>query len=575
MEVKTVNLKINGIPVSVPEGTTILEAARKAHIEIPTLCFLKDVNCVGSCRMCVVEATGARGLVAACVYPVAEGMEVRTNTEKCRQSRKMTLELFLSKHKKKCLSCERNHNCELQKLSLGYSVDEDRFKGEDFVLPIDTSTPYVVRDNDKCINCMRCVAACKKQNVNAIGPIGRGFNVHIGSAFDRPLSESPCVGCGQCIVACPVGALAEKSNVDEVWSALSDSTKKVIFFTAPSVRATLGEAFDMPIGTNVEGKMVAAIRRLNPHAVFNMDVTADLTIMEEASELINRIKTNKPLPMFTSCCPAWVKFIEQTYPEFIPNISSCKSPQQMFGALLKTYWCEKHDIAPENLFVVSVIPCTAKKYECKREEMKGDVDAAITTRELARMIKTAGIKFTELPDEEFDNPFALASGAGAIFGATGGVMEAALRTAAHMLDGGFEVLDFFAVRGTKGIKEATYLVAGHTLHVAAVSGLDNARKLLEQIKSGEKKYDFVEVMSCPGGCVNGGGQPTLSDSVRNSVELKEARAMALYSSDNHNELRRSDDSPVMNVIYEDFLGFPNSHKAHEILHTSYAPHKII
>lgn len=575
MEVKTVNLKINGIPVSVPEGTTILEAARKAHIEIPTLCFLKDVNCVGSCRMCVVEATGARGLVAACVYPVAEGMEVRTNTEKCRQSRKMTLELFLSKHKKKCLSCERNHNCELQKLSLGYSVDEDRFKGEDFVLPIDTSTPYVVRDNDKCINCMRCVAACKKQNVNAIGPIGRGFNVHIGSAFDRPLSESPCVGCGQCIVACPVGALAEKSNVDDVWSALSDSTKKVIFFTAPSVRATLGEAFDMPIGTNVEGKMVAAIRRLNPHAVFNMDVTADLTIMEEASELINRIKTNKPLPMFTSCCPAWVKFIEQTYPEFIPNISSCKSPQQMFGALLKTYWCEKHDIAPENLFVVSVIPCTAKKYECKREEMKGDVDAAITTRELARMIKTAGIKFTELPDEEFDNPFALASGAGAIFGATGGVMEAALRTAAHMLDGGFEVLDFFAVRGTKGIKEATYLVAGHTLHVAAVSGLDNARKLLEQIKSGEKKYDFVEVMSCPGGCVNGGGQPTLSDSVRNSVELKEARAMALYSSDNHNELRRSDDSPVMNVIYEDFLGFPNSHKAHEILHTSYAPHKII
>ena len=437
---KMVNLKINGIPVSVPEGTTILEAARKAHIEIPTLCFLKDVNCVGSCRMCVVEATGARGLVAACVYPVAEGMEVRTNTEKCRQSRKMTLELFLSKHKKKCLSCERNHNCELQKLSLGYSVDEDRFKGEDFVLPIDTSTPYVVRDNDKCINCMRCVAACKKQNVNAIGPIGRGFNVHIGSAFDRPLSESPCVGCGQCIVACPVGALAEKSNVDEVWSALSDSTKKVIFYTAPSVRATLGEAFDMPIGTNVEGKMVAAIRRLNPHAVFNMDVTADLTIMEEASELINRIKTNKPLPMFTSCCPAWVKFVEQTYPEFIPNISTCKSPQQMFGALLKSYWCEKHDVAKENLFVVSVIPCTAKKYECKRDEMLGDVDAAITTRELARMIKTAGIKFTELPDEEFDNPFALASGAGAIFGATGGVMEAALRTAAHMLDGSFEVL---------------------------------------------------------------------------------------------------------------------------------------
>lgn len=572
---KTVNLKINNIPVTVPEGTTILQAARIAHIEIPTLCYLKDVSCVGSCRMCVVEATGARGLVAACVYPVAEGMEVRTNTEKCRQSRKMTLELILSKHKKKCLSCERNHNCELQKLSLGYSVDEDRFKGEDFVLPIDVSTPYVVRDNDKCINCMRCVAACQKQTVNAIGPIGRGFHVHIGSAFDLPLSESPCVGCGQCIVACPVGALSERSNIDDVWDALSDPTKKVIFFTAPSVRATLGEAFDLPVGTNVEGKMVAAIRRLNPHAVFNMDVTADLTIMEEASELINRIKTGKPMPMFTSCCPAWIKFAEQTYPEMIPHLSTCKSPQQMFGALLKNYWCEKNGVSPKNLFVVSVIPCTAKKYECGREEMKNDVDVALTTRELARMIKTAGIKFTELPDEEFDNPFATATGAGAIFGATGGVMEAALRTAAHMMDGGFEVLDFPAVRGDIPVKEASYSVAGHTVRVAVASGLSNARKVIEQIKSGEKKYDFIEIMSCPGGCVNGGGQPTLSDSVRNSVELKEARAKALYESDTQNKLRRSADSPVMDVIYDDYFGFPNSHKAHDILHTTYKADKRI
>ena len=572
---KTVNLKINNIPVTVPEGTTILQAARIAHIEIPTLCYLKDVSCVGSCRMCVVEATGARGLVAACVYPVAEGMEVRTNTEKCRQSRKMTLELILSKHKKKCLSCERNHNCELQKLSLGYSVDEDRFKGEDFVLPIDVSTPYVVRDNDKCINCMRCVAACQKQTVNAIGPIGRGFHVHIGSAFDLPLSESPCVGCGQCIVACPVGALSERSNIDDVWDALSDPTKKVIFFTAPSVRATLGEAFDLPVGTNVEGKMVAAIRRLNPHAVFNMDVTADLTIMEEASELINRIKTGKPMPMFTSCCPAWIKFAEQTYPEMIPHLSTCKSPQQMFGALLKSYWCEKNGVSPKNLFVVSVIPCTAKKYECGREEMKNDVDVALTTRELARMIKTAGIKFTELPDEEFDNPFATATGAGAIFGATGGVMEAALRTAAHMMDGGFEVLDFPAVRGDIPVKEASYSVAGHTVRVAVASGLSNARKVIEQIKSGEKKYDFIEIMSCPGGCVNGGGQPTLSDSVRNSVELKEARAKALYESDTQNKLRRSADSPVMDVIYDDYFGFPNSHKVHDILHTTYKADKRI
>ena len=422
---------------------------------------------------------------------------------------------------------------------------------------------------------MRCVAACRKQHVNAIGPIGRGFNVHIGSAFDRPLSESPCIGCGQCIVACPVGALSENSTVDEVWDSLGDSTKKVVFFTAPSIRATLGEAFDMPIGTNVEGKMVAAIRRLSPYAVFNMDVTADLTIMEEASELINRIKTNKPMPMFTSCCPAWIKFVEQTYPEFIPNLSTCKSPQQMFGALLKSYWCEKHGIDPKSLYVVSVIPCTAKKYECKREQMKGDVDAAITTRELARMIKTAGIKFNELPDEEFDNPFATATGAGAIFGATGGVMEAALRTAAHMLDGNFEVLDFFAVRGTQPIKEATYLVAGHTLRVAVTSGIENARTLLESIKSGEKKYDFIEIMACPGGCVNGGGQPTLSDSVRNTVELKDARAKALYTSDVHNGLRRSADSPVMDVLYDEFFGFPNSRKAHELLHTSYKENKKI
>lgn len=569
MQTKTVNLKINGIPVSVPEGTTILEAARSAHIEIPTLCYLKDVSKVGSCRMCVVEATGARGLVAACVYPVAEGMEVRTNTDKCRQSRKMTLELILSKHKKKCLSCERNHSCELQRLSLGYSVDEDRFKGEDYVLPIDYSTPYIVRDNDKCINCMRCVAACRKQNINAIGPIERGFHVHIGSAFDRPLSDSPCVGCGQCVVACPVGALYEKSDVEKVWSALSDSSKKVVFFTAPSVRATLGEAFDMPVGTNVEGKMVTAIRRLGPDAVFNMDVTADLTIMEEATELINRIKTGKPMPMFTSCCPAWIKYVEQTYPEMIPHLSTCKSPQQMFGALLKSYWCEKNNIDPASLFVVSVIPCTAKKHECGKEGMEKDVDVALTTRELARMIKTAGIKFDELPDEEFDNPFAVATGGGAIFGATGGVMEAALRTAAHMMDGKFEVLDFFAVRGSEPIKEATYLVAGHTIRVAVASGLDNAKKIIEGIKNGTRQYDFIEIMSCPGGCVNGGGQPTLSDSVRNNVELKEARAKALYDCDNKNALRRSADSPVMTVIYDDYFGFPNSHKAHEILHTSY------
>lgn len=567
-----VNLKINGKSVSVPEGSTVLEAAKAANIEIPTLCFLNGVNCAGSCRMCVVEATGARGLVAACVYPVTEGMEVQTNTPKCRQSRKMTLELLLSAHKKKCLTCSRNNTCELQRLSTEYEADADRFASDMPDTPLDTSSPFLIRDNDKCINCRRCVAACKNlQGVEAIGPIGRGFAVHIGGAFERPTIETNCVGCGQCIVACPVGALTEKSNVDEVWKAISDPDKKVVFFTAPSIRATLGEEFGFPIGSNVEGKMVAAIRRLGNVEVFNMDVTADLTILEEASELVDRVKNNKPLPMFTSCCPGWIKYIEHNYPEMLPNVSTCKSPQQMFGALLKTYYCEKNGIDPENLFVVSVIPCTAKKFEVGRPELHKDVDVALTTRELARMIRTAGIRFADLDDEAYDDPFRIATGGGAIFGATGGVMEAALRTAAHMLDGKFEVIDFKEVRGTNPIKEAKYKVAGITVKVAVASGLANARTIMEDVKAGKKNYTFVEIMACPGGCINGGGQPNAPDSVRNWTDLKSLRAKALYNYDKKLEYRASHDSPTIKMLYSEYFGQPNSHKAHEVLHTEYTP----
>lgn len=567
-----VNLKINGKSVSVPEGSTVLEAAKAANIEIPTLCFLNGVNCAGSCRMCVVEATGARGLVAACVYPVSEGMEVRTNTPKCRQSRKMTLELLLSTHKKKCLTCPRNMTCELQRLALEYGADADKFATAAPDTPLDTSSPFLIRDNDKCINCRRCVAACKNlQGVEAIGPIGRGYAVHIGGAFERPTIETNCVGCGQCIVACPVGALVEKSGTDAVWKAMSDPEKKVVFFTAPSIRATLGEEFGLPVGTNVEGKMVAAIRRLGDVEVFNMDVTADLTILEEASELVDRVKNNKPLPMFTSCCPGWIKYIEHNYPEMLPNLSTCKSPQQMFGALLKTYYCEKNGIEPENLFVVSVIPCTAKKFEVERPELKKDVDVALTTRELARMIRTAGIKFADLEDEDYDDPFRIATGGGAIFGATGGVMEAALRTAAHMLDGKFEVLDFKEVRGTNPIKEAKYKVAGITVKVAVASGLANAKAIMEDIKAGRKNYTFVEIMACPGGCINGGGQPNVPDSVRNWTDLKTLRAKALYNYDKKLEYRASHDSPTVKMLYDEYFDQPNSHKAHEVLHTEYTP----
>ena len=571
----TVNITIDGKKLQVEQGLTILEAARQANIKIPTLCFLKDINEIGACRMCLVEIKGARALQASCVYPVAEGLEIYTQSPSVREARKVTLELILSNHDKKCLTCVRSKNCELQSLAEELNIKDMRFEGDSTNLPLDDFSPSIVRDPNKCVLCRRCVSMCKNvQTVSVISAAERGFKSTISCAFDRSLAEVPCTMCGQCVSVCPVGALREKDDTEKVWSALADKELHVVVQTAPAVRVALGEEFGLPIGTRVTGKMVAALDHMGFAKVFDTDTAADLTIMEEGTELLNRIKNAGKLPVITSCSPGWIKFCEHNYPEFLENLSSCKSPHEMFGAVLKTYYAEKMGIDPKKIFVVSVMPCTAKKFEAQRPELSAiglpDVDVVITTRELARMIKEAGIDFNNLEDKDFDDPMGNATGAGVIFGATGGVMEAALRTVSEIVTcKSFVDIEYAAVRGIEGIKEATVAMGDMKVKAAVANGLGNARKLLDSIKAGEASYDFIEIMACPGGCVNGGGQPIQPSSVRSWTDLRAERAKSIYEEDVSLPIRKSHENPVIKEMYDKYFGEPGSHKAHEILHTHY------
>ncbi len=579
-----IKVKINGREYAVEKGATVLEAAKAAHIDIPTLCYLKDINEIGACRLCLVEVSERRGpamgpfrMVTACVYPCTDGMEIKTNTPRITESRRMNLELLLSNHEKKCLSCVRSTDCELQTLCREYGVDASRFDGVVNHYEVDAKSP-IIRDNNKCILCRRCVATCAKvQGIGVIGANNRGFDTYIGSAFGEALADTSCINCGQCIVACPVGALYERDDTDEVFEALADPDKHVLICAAPSVRAQIGECFGYEPGTDTEGKMVAALKALGFDGVFDMNLTADLTIVEEATELIGRIQNKGVLPMITSCSPGWIKFCEHYFPDFVDNLSTCKSPQQMFGAVVKTYYAEKMGWDPKDIFMVSAIPCTAKKFEVTRPDECAsglpDVDVAITTREVGRMIRKAGINFRALEDEKFDDPFAIGSGAGAIFGATGGVMEAALRYAAEIILGTkLEKVDFTEVRGTEGIKLASYKLGDMNVKVAVASSTGMAKKLLNMIRNGDetvKDVIFIEIMGCPGGCVNGGGQPIQPAKVRMNTDLRAVRAAVLYRDDAEETLRKSQDNLAVQTLYKEFFGEPNSHKAHEILHTSY------
>jgi len=570
-----VNVTINGVSVEVPSSHTVLEAAKDVGIDIPTLCYLKDVNEVGACRVCMVEVEGARTLQASCVLPVREGMVVKTNTKKVRESIKTTTELILANHNRECLTCFRSTNCELQSLAEELGILDISFEGERRTYEIDDLSPSIVRDSSKCILCGRCVNTCKqKQAVGILEFTNRGFETTVAPAFEKSMDDVPCIACGQCINVCPVAALREKSDVERVWDAIEDPEKYVIVQTAPAVRAGLGEEFGLPIGTRVTGKMAASLRRMGFDNVFDTNFAADLTILEEGNELLQRINNGGTLPMITSCSPGWIRYIEFYYPEMLDHLSSCKSPHQMLGAVLKSYYAEKINVDPKNMYVVSIMPCVAKKSEAARPELSvdgnQDVDAVLTTRELGKMIKQARIDFLKLPDEDFDPMFGEYTGAGVIFGATGGVMEAALRTVADVLTGKDNLdIEYTAVRGTEGIKEATVTIGDIDVKVAVAHSTGNAKKIMEMIKAGEADYHFIEVMGCEGGCVTGGGQPQVSAKTKLEVDLKTERAKALYEEDRIMPERKSHKNEQVAKLYKEFLGEPLGHKSHDLLHTHY------